>query len=211
MRCTRFKECVEQVHWEEIPVKRKKGKKNQKDKRKTERRLSQPPCQDSEHQKVCIECVDKRPRVSCPELGKTYLLDQSDEAVKKELLKVRVDGGVISPPESLKLYKCDYMILVRSDTGLPEEVVLVELKGKNMKHACEQLESTLKLPEFSEVLRTAKHIHGRIVLSGVPRNKYANDAYIELKKVFRKLGGDLEKGEKELTDIYQAMKRTDRL
>lgn len=53
--------------------------------------------------------------------------------------KIRVDGCVIQDNESLR---CDYLLILSLDNQ--EIEIYVELKGSDVKHAVEQLESTIK-------------------------------------------------------------------
>lgn len=53
--------------------------------------------------------------------------------------KIRVDGCVIQDNESLR---CDYLLILSLDNQ--ELEIYVELKGSDVRHAVEQLESTIK-------------------------------------------------------------------
>lgn len=84
------------------------------------------------------ECVTESSgqRVTAKENKKTFaVLNPSGKVIRK----VKVDGCVITDASTIR---CDYLF----EIGTPLDAVLyVELKGKNIEHACEQLSSTLKL------------------------------------------------------------------
>lgn len=56
-----------------------------------------------------------------------------DNPNQKEAIKVKVDGCEITDPRVLK---CDFLVICETEH-------FVELKGKNIKHACDQLEATI--------------------------------------------------------------------
>ncbi len=84
------------------------------------------------------ECVTESSgqRVTAKENKKTFaVLNPSGKVIRK----VKVDGCVVTDASTIR---CDYLF----EIGTPLDAVLyVELKGKNIEHACEQLSSTLKL------------------------------------------------------------------
>jgi len=56
-----------------------------------------------------------------------------DNPNQKEAIVVKVDGCAI---KDLKALKCDFLVVCETEH-------FVELKGKNIKHACDQLEATI--------------------------------------------------------------------
>lgn len=184
---------------QEQPQQSVKGKKRKKQLPAEESwRLSYPICEDTSVQQGCIEYAEPRPVAGCSESGKDYYLDQRELSPKREIVKVHIDGGVITEPEASTVDKCDYAFVIRGKGGSPalEHAVLVELKGKNLDHACKQIEATLDMPEWKELWKSVGTVHGRIVMSSVPRTKYSA-SYLKLK---RRLEGRLEKYERSHSD-----------
>ena len=95
------------------------------------------------------------------ERGMRYVLNIGKDALPTVVYQV--DGVIITVGN-----KCDKLVLVnRSENNWCE--VLVELKGKNVSHAVEQLRSSLN----ADVLKhpTNKEIRARIVAVSFPSNK----------------------------------------
>lgn len=81
--------------------------------------------------------------------------------------------------------KCDKLILVRKDNTAKEDwtELFVELKGKDILRAIDQLRATLKNPIFRH--QSNKDIRARIVANSYPSNK-ANSDMEKAKRDFRK-------------------------
>lgn len=205
MICGRVKECMEQTK-HILPEKKKNGKKRSQngDQYKEDiywQPLSQPPCGDSEQQKKCIAFLDKRSQISCEEKGKTYILDQSKEYQRHEVIKFRVDKGIITDPEASKGYKCDNALLIRdSDT-----VVLVELKGTDTRHAIQQLAATLFQEKLYPVWKSQQRVFGRVVCKSTPPRIQNTDEYMDLKEALLLLNGNLKIAEEIMVEKYQEL------
>ncbi len=128
---------------------------------------------------VCSKNVPLRE----PKENRTYrLLNNSG----KEIIVYKIDGGVINNDDVLK---CDYGIYVENDL-----LILIELKGMDLSHALDQIDSTinvlLKKPNIK-----VKKLNARIVLSkiGVPRITASKEN--KLKQLLHKSygGGDYKK------------------
>lgn len=117
--------------------------------------------------------------VSVSENGTKYKLATDD----KYSAVFQIDGYIIKKEEGRK---CDKLILVRKDNTAKEEdwtELFVELKGKDILHAIDQLRDTLKNPKF--IHQSNKDIRARIVANSYPSNK-ANSDMEKAKRDFRK-------------------------
>lgn len=101
-----------------------------------------------------------RKTLATAEQGKKYTLDISGN---KESAAFDVDGYIVK-----KGSKCDKLVLVKhSEYNWTE--IFVELKGKDVKHAIEQLRETLKKDVFRHSSNRA--VRARIVAASFPANK----------------------------------------
>ncbi len=155
MICDKVKECAEKTRHVPPPeeAKKRKGKKAAGRKPGNEDiykyPLSESPCGSDECLKKCIAFLDTRSQAKCEENGKTYILDQSKKIPRYEIMKFHIDMGVITEPEASTVDKCDYVLLIKDPPeGKGGTAVLVELKGKDTKHALKQLRATLKQKEL---------------------------------------------------------------
>ncbi len=132
-------------------------------------------CNNIRQRNDFVQC-DARSIFAVQENKKTYRLLNEE---RREICQVRIDGGLIQE-DNIK--RCDYGFWI-CEANL---VFLVELKGKNIKKAIEQLISTIN------VLRNelqGRKINARVVLSKVPNVRITNSpAYYELKRALN--GGD---------------------
>lgn len=102
---------------------------------------------------------------------------------EKSSVVFQIDGDIIKKEEGRK---CDKLILVRRDSeALNEEwaEIFVELKGKDVLRAIEQLRATLNHPKFRHP--SNKDIRARIVANSYPSNK-ANTDMEKAKRAFHK-------------------------
>lgn len=115
--------------------------------------------------------------VSVSENGTKYKLATDD----KYSAVFQIDGYIIKKEEGRK---CDKLILV-SNTAKEEDwtELFVELKGKDILRAIDQLRATLKNPKFRH--QSNKDIRARIVANSYPSNK-ANSNMEKAKRDFRK-------------------------
>ncbi len=116
--------------------------------------------------------------VSVSEKGTKYKLATDD----KYSAVFQIDGYIIKKEEGRK---CDKLILVRKDNTAKEDwtELFVELKGKDILRAIDQLRATLKNPIFRH--QSNKDIRARIVANSYPSNK-ANSDMEKAKRDFRK-------------------------
>lgn len=211
MICNSLKECVEGTR-HIVPKEKKTGRKGKKKDAACKRidiyqqPLCQSPCRSEEQQKRCIEYIDCRSRATCTENGKRYTLDQSQEYPRHEIVKLHIDGGVISNPEASTVMKCDYVILIKEGIGTAGKrntAILVELKGKDVHHALEQIMAALHQTEFVPVWESCARVYGRIVCkSSVPRI-WSTENFITAKEAFLKRGGNLGLKEEEYSEEYR--------
>ena len=132
------------------------------------------PEQDLRHRKI----------VSTSEQGKTYIL-QVKSRMRSDVYQV--DGYIIADK---KKDKCDKLVLINKNSANGEDwaEIFVELKGKNVKHAIEQLEATIKEKIFMH--SSVKQRRARIVAAAFPANN-GNSEMERAKVRFQKLGVDL--------------------
>lgn len=211
MICNKLKECINKTR-HVVPTDekgKKKGKRTAIGKSKEmdiyQQPLCQSPCCSKTQQNRCIGFIDCRSQPTCTENGKSYTLNQSREYPRHEVIKLRIDGGVITEPEASTLTKCDYALIIKdefSNKGKKGTAILIELKGKGIRHALEQLKATLHQPEFEAVWDSCARVFGRVVCTSVPR-AYSNDDFIILKEEFLNMGGRLLIIEKSFNEDYR--------
>ena len=108
------------------------------------------------------------------------------------MCKVHIDGCVIKSQEQRK---CDYLVIIckledkveDSNINSGEDLYFIELKGKDLIGAVEQLTQTIE--HFSKI--TGK-VFARAVLSKVPnpRSIEVNPGVIKLRKLLKKYNGN---------------------
>lgn len=126
----------------------------------------------------CIESSDERSSVKCEEKKKRYILNNTQ---KKHIVSYKMDGGIICVDATVPAQtpKCDYLYVVE---GEKPAVILVELKGVDVKKAMVQIDSTLRL--FPHLFRSCSNVYGRVVVaSSIPRLK-AEPSYLKLQRKF---------------------------
>lgn len=100
----------------------------------------------------------ERKHLTVSERGQVYKLELSPA---RESAVYAVDGDIIREGQ-----KCDKLVIFNVDDAWHE--IFVELKGCDVAHAIEQLESTLKHPLFKSVASPERR--ARIVANRIPRN-----------------------------------------
>lgn len=123
----------------------------------------------------CVISWDRRPQVVCKERGKKYNL-VNDEQYPIALF--HMDGGILRDEKTVS--KCDFLYVIY-DPNCPT-AIFVELKGKDIKHAVDQLNASLE--RYGKAMEK-RRICARIICSSVPR--LFNDPIV--KKLKRKLAG----------------------
>lgn len=143
----------------------------------------------------CLKQSDNRKNVTCEERKKRYNLE-NDKAF--EIAVYHVDGGiVVNEPNTAK---CDYLYVVKDN--IQPTAIMVELKGRDICHALEQLSNSIKL--FSEDFQQHR-IYARIICKSVPR--LHNDPFVkkcrdELRKKFY---GNLRIEENSFSEKYSSL------
>jgi len=142
-------------------------------------------CQEfQENYRDCTECAEGK-RIVAEENKRKYILQNPS---KRKVCKIRIDGCVIS---SQTKRKCDYLMIVCE----LEYMYFIELKGKDLISAIEQLTETVKY--FQAECREIKgKVFARVVLSKVPMPKSieSDSRVVALRKLLKKLGGDFAYG-----------------
>ncbi|OYQ62397.1 hypothetical protein B9G53_22515 [Pseudanabaena sp. SR411] len=116
---------------------------------------------------------------------------------RRKVCKVQIDDCVIT---SQTQRKCDYLMIVCESklSNQPESVDLyfIELKGRDLMSAVEQLTETIKYFQSEKYKFTGK-VFARAVVTRVhiPTSSIDTDARVlSLRKLLKKLGGDFAYG-----------------
>lgn len=209
MICDRVKECAEKAQHMRPSEKAKKqsGKKLRDQKQKKEdlyrQPLVKPPCGDDERQSRCIDFLDNRSQIRCEENGKTYILDQSEEYPRHEVIKFYVDKGIISDPGAETVYKCDNVLLIR-DSGT---AILVELKGSETRHALKQLSATLNQKELQPLWNSQRRVFGRVVCRSSPPRIRNTDEFMDINESFFTRRGNIKIAEENMVEKYDEVEQ----
>lgn len=142
-------------------------------------------CQEfQENHNKCTDCSEGK-LIVVEENKRKYIFQNLS---KKKVCKVKIDGCVI---DSQNQRKCDYLIIICELA----DIYFIELKGRDLISAVEQLTETIKYFQSIKYEITGK-IFARIVLSKVPMPKAIEvDAkVIALKKLLKKSGGNFDYG-----------------
>ena len=150
----------------------------------------------------CHEFEDNYPECTFCQTGKLIVAEENkrkyilNNKAQKKICKIRIDGGVI---DSQTQSKCDYMMVVcQSDKGSQttdsgEIVYLIELKGKDLIKAVEQLTQTMTYFDYEN----NPQVFARAVVSKVTEPKSSIDIdsrVVKLRKMLKKYGGDFAYG-----------------
>ena len=133
----------------------------------------------------CLKHKEKYKKITCSEKGKKYELNNVKKGKKYIIARYHVDGGIIKNDSP----KCDYLFLCHGDN---HKVIFVELKGKNVNHACDQLYESIDtlnklLPQLSDL-----KLYARIINSKTPPRDVANAHYKRLVELLQTLNDDKE-------------------
>lgn len=123
---------------------------------------------------VCAEFTNNRV-VAVSEKRSRYELHNNSA---KEICKIKVDGCLINNGA-----RCDYLFLICND----EIAFFVELKGKNLKHAIEQLNNSIDtiLPSIGSF-----KIHARVIVFSVTVPNVQNNPFVlKLRRKIKSLNG----------------------
>ena len=134
---------------------------------------------------MCVQSSDKRPKVKCEEKRKKYILNNTQ---KNHIIAYKMDGGIIFEDKRVpnETGKCDFMLVIN---GEEKTVILVELKGVDVKHGLNQIIETIK--RYDPVLKTISHVYARLVVrSSAPQIK-ATPSYVNLTKLIHAKNGNV--------------------
>ncbi|MEQ8971178.1 MAG: hypothetical protein RIE73_12380 [Coleofasciculus sp. C1-SOL-03] len=150
-------------------------------------------CSCKEFQKKYPDCTvcSHGKKITAQENKRKYILNNPSG---KQVCKVKIDDCVIKSQEQRK---CDYLVIIcQSDEdevedghiSSGEDLFFVELKGKDLIGAVEQLTQTIE--HFKSKI-TGK-VFARVVLSKVPSPKSieVNPGVIKLRKLLKKYSGN---------------------
>lgn len=216
MICDRVQECAEKIRHILPPEKAKQNKgknaKNRKQKKEDiyQYPLGKSPCGNETCMKKCIEFLDRRPRIRCEERGKTYILDQSKEYPRYEVIKYFIDKDVITDPEASTVDKCDNVVLIKDASVSGNKggtAILVELKGKETRHALEQLFATLNQQQLQSLWDSQRRVFGRIVCKSTPPRIRNTDDFMSVKEAFFKRNGNIKIEEEKMVEEYDELER----
>lgn len=119
-----------------------------------------------------------RENLSVKETKTTYRLSFGK---RRQSVVYQVDGCIITTGN-----KCDYLILARQDAATVDcerwKSIFVELKGKDVLHALEQLDATLDQSIFHH--SSVDEVHARIVAKSFPANT-ANTEFERARRRFK--------------------------
>ncbi len=134
--------------------------------------------------------LGERKIVSTKEKGKAYRVKLSE--VKPNAVYT-IDGNIIKQGN-----RCDKLVLIQSDKPQNKWLeIFVELKGKGVDHAIEQLKATVDKPIFQH--RTIEKRWARIVAQSFPR--YTGHSSIEqARDYFRERNIDFRQGRIKLEE-----------
>lgn len=131
-------------------------------------------------------------KVLCLEKGKRYVIQNPE---KVPVVKFHMDGGIIRDEKNV--VKCDYLVGIKDEKN--PTAIFVELKGKNIHHALEQIEGSLS--RYASAFQDHK-ILARIVGSSVPKiTNNPSDLKIR-KRIKEKYHADLLIRENNLDERY---------
>lgn len=126
---------------------------------------------------------NKRKSISVEEKGQKYHLFFQREC---ESAVYAIDGGIITDETTRK---CDKLILIELDSQKWIEF-FIELKGRDIKHAIEQVEATLRNKLFHD--SNVNQREARIIGRNIPRNTGSSITEISKKKFLSKYNCRLE-------------------
>lgn len=132
----------------------------------------------------CLEWRDSRSEIKCEENNISYQLKNDNASV---LTKYHVDGQLINGESK----KCDYMLISLKSGAY--KVIFIELKGKDVQAAIEQIDSTYKqLKSHLHSLSKVK-FYGRIILSRYSSNARTSSSDVKFARMFSKINRESSK------------------
>ncbi len=115
---------------------------------------------------------------------------------RRKICKVKIDNCVIT---SQSQRKCDYLMVIceteASNQSESVDLYFIELKGRDLMSAVEQLTKTIEYFQSEKYKFTGK-VFARAVLSKVPMPKAieSDSKVLALRKLLKKFGGDFAYG-----------------
>lgn len=159
MTCKRFKECV---------------------------CVSNTQCLTRNHN-ACLLFKNKTSIIKCEENRRKYYLENCDSSL---IAKYKIDGGVISGHDDA--VRCDYMLVgynAANNQCDKDIVIFVELKGRKINHAYEQLESTIRDLVMNNRFPNSVKVYARIVSSSTPPKTKSPTQQEELLNLLASING----------------------
>lgn len=131
----------------------------------------------------CLEYKGNQSNITCIENRKRYNLQNNNYIVAK----YHVDGGVIRSNR----IKCDYLLLCYGERD--NKAVFIELKGKNNRHAFDQLKESIN--SLNNVLSKLPNIriYARLVNSKTAPNDLLSKNYKDLFELLQSLNNSEQK------------------
>lgn len=139
---------------------------------------------DAYHDDSYILSHDCRKVVSLTDKGEDRVYRLIND-VKRELVVMRVDGGIFNDSSNSK---CDFGIYTQD-----RMLILVELKGAGYSHAVDQIDKTINEMIAKQRLHLGK-LHARVVLSKTRVPNTLTSKEMALKRKLMPYGGTLAKG-----------------
>ncbi len=143
------------------------------------------------HDKTCIE-YQGCGNVSASESGRKYSIDNKS---KKEIVKYKIDGGLINDDNEIK---CDYGFYTEDNV-----LYLVELKGGDYGHAIDQIINTVKKLVKEPKIILSK-LNARVVISKARPPELRSSNEQKLKRLLDSYCFDkdnLKKQSQQMTEI----------
>ena len=134
---------------------------------------------------------DDRAVVVFSENGRDY---RGRNPHRKTIARYHIDGGAICDDTKRR---CDFACEIPATAPATTSLYLIELKGKDLIHACEQILDTM---QHLATDLSGKTVHGRIVLSRVPAPDLRSTSYMRCDQALRKRGGTLKQQAKILEE-----------
>lgn len=133
-------------------------------------------------EKECEEYTDNRSTISVEENKRKYL---AHNKAKSEVCLIRVDDCLIKEG-----VKCDFLLLNCDQ----KKSYFIELKGKDILHAIEQIDRTISLL-YEKIDSYSYSVNARIVLTKVYPPDLRSNEYKKLERKLKKMKGNLVKHE----------------
>lgn len=150
----------------------------------------------SANNQSCVEFCDRRSAPKCEENRKKYAIDNID---KNLVTLYKVDGGMIVVDKSVPVgqKKCDYLFCVEKKQM--SIVILVELKGTQVRTALKQVEATYDL--YKDFFDSFSVVLCRIIVTNSTPKINTSPEYISLQRKIKKANGSIVIQEKEYKEV----------